>query len=560
MSLKNLYRSNLVWFIVAMLMVPFFLWFSHNATQQLVQAKASLKHSYNVLFLVEQLRAGIEMLETARRGYILTSQEQYLEPYHQAKRQLPKDLEALKQLTVDNSSIHQALLTIEPVIQSLVRMVTADIRNPSQDAKVIASNMSDVKVLLDQARQLLEEVSNEERRLLAIRTVETESRQEDLNLTLMIMGAGFLAVLMFTFIKLFLEVAERKRNELSLSESKAENELTVHNLSLMGELSSLLQACSKTEESLEVIKRYVQRMLNADSGVLYLFRDSRNLLEQSTKWGLEAKSQPTFEPDDCWALRRGEIHLLDENEHNMPCAHLHEDEVTNSLCVPIVAQGTVLGILHFENTQHQSFSSLDTSLAHNLASQIALALASLKLRETLRNLSVRDPLTSLFNRRYMEESLHREIASAKRKGHQLGVVMLDVDHFKRFNDTFGHDAGDVLLREVGNILLLNCRESDIVCRFGGEEFVIIYPETSPEFVLQRAETLRQAISGMQLKHFGRLLGEVTASFGIASFPEHGTTIQELLKAADEALYRAKGEGRNRCVLADNATKSATVSL
>lgn len=554
MHLKAIYKSHLLWFLVAMLMVPLFLWLSHNATQQLVQAKSSLQHSYNVLFRAEQLRASVEMLETARRGYTLTSQEEYLEPYHYAKRELPKDLEALKQLTIDNGSIQQALQTIEPVIQSLVRRVTADVRNPSQDAKMIASNMSEVKILLDQARQLLEEVSGEERRLLAMRMVESENRQKDLNLTLMIMGAGFLAVLIFTFIKLFLEVAERKRNELSLSESKAENELTVHNLSLMGELSSLLQACSKTEESLEVIKRYAQRMLNADSGVLYLFHDSRNLLEQSARWGLEPKSQATFEPDDCWALRRGEMHLLDENEHNMPCAHLHEDEVTNSLCVPIVAQGTVLGIMHFENTQHQNFSSLDTSLAHNLASQIALALASLKLRETLRNLSVRDPLTSLFNRRYMEESLHREIASAKRKGHQLGVVMLDVDHFKRFNDTFGHDAGDVLLREVGNIMQLNSRVSDIACRFGGEEFVMIYPETSPEFVLQRSELLRQAIVAMQLKHFGRSLGEVTASFGIASFPEHGATIQELLKAADEALYRAKGEGRNRCVLADNSTR------
>lgn len=554
MHLKDIYKSHLVWFLIAMLMVPLILWFFHNATQQLVQARVSLEHSYNVLIRAEQLRAGIEMLETARRGFILTSEEQYLEPYHQAKRELPKDLEALKQLTIDNGSIQQALQTIEPVIQSLVRRVTADVRNPSQDAKMIASNMSQVKILLDQARQLLEEVSSEERRLLAMHMVESENRQKDLNLTLMIMGAGFLAVLIFTFIKLFLEVAERKRNELSLSESKAENELTVHNLSLMGELSSLLQACSKTEESLEVVKRYAQRMLNADSGVLYLFHDSRNLLEQSARWGLEPKSQATFEPDDCWALRRGEMHLLDENEHNMPCAHLHEDEVTNSLCVPIVAQGTVLGIMHFENTQHQNFSTLDTSLAHNLASQIALALASLKLRETLRNLSVRDPLTSLFNRRYMEESLHREIASAKRKGHQLGVVMLDVDHFKRFNDAFGHDAGDVLLREVGNIMQLNSRVSDIACRFGGEEFVMIYPEASPEFVLQRSELLRQAIVAMQLKHFGRSLGEVTASFGIASFPEHGATIQELLKAADEALYRAKGEGRNRCVLADNSTR------
>ncbi|MDP2246908.1 MAG: GGDEF domain-containing protein, partial [Nitrosomonadales bacterium] len=441
----------------------------------------------------------------------------------------------------------------EPVVNAILKLVTDDVRTPVRDPELIADTMHKAKLLLDEARRLLTEMEQEEKRLLEIRVSSTETSQQDLNYKMLLMGGSFLLVLIYTFIKLFAEVAERKRSEAGLIETKALNEMTVHNLSLMGQLSSLLQACSKTEESLDVISQFAARMINVDSGALYLFKESRNLLEESAQWGLKQKSKPSFEPDDCWALRRGEVHVFDQLEHTMACRHVDSEAPIQTLCVPIIAQGTVLGILHLENHHHQSMTELQQTLAHNLASQIALALASLKLRETLRNLSVRDPLTGLFNRRYMEESLHREIATAKRKDRHLALVMLDVDHFKKFNDTFGHDAGDMLLREVGSLLQSNSRISDIACRFGGEEFVMIYPETEASFVLQRTEQLRQAISAMQVQHFGRSLGQITASFGIAVFPDHGSTIQELLKCADEALYRAKAEGRNRCVLAEKSS-------
>ncbi len=549
-KVKNIYRSHFAWFFIAILMVPLFLWFSHSATNQLVQAKALLEHSYNVLFRCEQLRSGVELLETARRGYVLTSEEQYLEPYHYAKKQIPEDIKALNELTADNLIMQQNMQAIEPVVDSLLDLVTRDIRNPAKDSGLVTETMHQAKALLDQARYLLTEMEKEERRLLEIRISDTETRQQELNYKMSLMGVSFLLVLIYTFMKLFAEVAERKRSEAGLIETKAQNEVTVHNLSLMGELSSLLQACSKTEESLEVISQFAARMINVDSGELYLFKESSNLLEESTKWGVVSKSQPSFEPDDCWALRRGEMHVLDQLEHTMSCRHVEADPGVRTLCVPIVAQGTVLGILHLENHHHQPITELQQTLAHNLASQVALALASLNLRETLRNLSVRDPLTGLFNRRYMEESLHREIATARRKNRHLAVVMLDVDYFKKFNDTFGHDAGDMLLREVGGLLQANSRISDIACRFGGEEFVMIYPETEPNVVMQRTELLREAIAAMQLQHFSRSLGQITASFGIAIFPNHGSTIEELLKSADEALYRAKGEGRNLCIMAE----------
>jgi len=260
---------------------------------------------------------------------------------------------------------------------------------------------------------------------------------------------------------------------------------------------------------------------------------------------VDSRSEVVFDSDHCWALRRGEMHVLDGGDHALACRHLHDWNDVSTLCVPIVAQGNVLGILHVERHHRKPILPAEVSLANNLATQIGLAMASVKLRDTLRNLSVRDPLTGLFNRRYMEESLQREIATAQRKNRPLAVVILDLDYFKKFNDTFGHETGDFLLREVGSLLSRKSRVGDIACRFGGEEFVLIYPEAEPEIAVQLAQQLREAIHGLHLQHFGRPLGQVSASLGLAFFPVHGNTADQLLRAADKALYVAKAAGRNR---------------
>jgi len=184
-----------------------------------------------------------------------------------------------------------------------------------------------------------------------------------------------------------------------------------------------------------------------------------------------------------------------------------------------------------------------------VADSVALALANLKLRETLRHQSIRDPLTGLFNRRYMEETLERETRRVARAQRPLGIIMLDVDHFKLFNDTFGHDAGDSLLREFGNFLRAHVRGEDVACRYGGEEFTLILPEASLEVTRQRAEHLRGDIKHLHAQYHDQPLGAVALSLGVAVFPDHGSTGEAVLKAADAALYRAKREGRDRVVVA-----------
>ena len=188
-------------------------------------------------------------------------------------------------------------------------------------------------------------------------------------------------------------------------------------------------------------------------------------------------------------------------------------------------------------------------LATTVAEHIALAMANLKLRETLQNQSVRDALTGLFNRRYMEESLKREMQRCDRKQQPLSIVMIDVDRFKRFNDTFGHNAGDAVLRELAQLLQKYVRGSDIACRYGGEEFTLILPEASLDVTQQRAEQIRTAAKQLNVECNGQSVGAITLSMGVASFPNYGLDPEVVIKAADEALYRAKNEGRDRVIVA-----------
>jgi diguanylate cyclase (GGDEF)-like protein len=213
----------------------------------------------------------------------------------------------------------------------------------------------------------------------------------------------------------------------------------------------------------------------------------------------------------------------------------------------MMAQGDTLGLLYlyFQNTDNIAESV--TELGETVAQNIAMAIANLQLQDTLRYQSLRDPLTGLFNRRYLEESLTKEIDRAKRKQQFIGIMMMDIDHFKRFNDTYGHEVGDVVLKKVGNYLLKKIRQYDLACRYGGEELVIIMPGASLENSIFRAEEIREGIKQLKLEHEGVKLAQVTVSIGVSCFPDDGTNASSLIRVADKALYRAKQQGRDRVV-------------
>ena len=200
------------------------------------------------------------------------------------------------------------------------------------------------------------------------------------------------------------------------------------------------------------------------------------------------------------------------------------------------------------------FSEVEKQLALTVADQIGLALANLRLRETLRSQAIRDPLTGLYNRRYMEGSLEREVRRAERNQRSIGIIMIDLDHFKKLNDTLGHDAGDTVLREVGAFLQTHIRGEDIACRYGGEEFTLILPEVTLEVTRERAEQLRTEFKQLDLRHRYQSFGIITLSLGVAVFPQHGSTAPAVMRAADSALYRAKETGRDRVVISQEGNE------
>jgi diguanylate cyclase (GGDEF)-like protein/PAS domain S-box-containing protein len=356
--------------------------------------------------------------------------------------------------------------------------------------------------------------------------------------------------------------AQRQHAE-SLDILVKESELRTKQITLLNEMGSLLSSSGTVQEACAVVADSAQKLFpEACSGTLYLMKSSRDLVEVAVRWGKTSISGPTFPSEACWSLRLGQPYWSEHPGGGIACQHLPKSSTAWCLCVPMVAQGNTIGVLHFEfegATQIRSESGTEKlqdsyqRLAISAASQIALSLASLQLCETLRELSIRDPLTHLFNRRFLEESFERELQLASRKKQSIAVLFLDLDHFKRFNDTFGHEAGDLVLLSLADLFRNFFRATDICCRYGGEEFAIVLPESSSENAAARAEDLCSEVKRLRLQYKNQPLGTLTLSVGVAAFPEHGSTCLGLLKIADKCLYESKTHGRDRVTVADSQT-------
>lgn len=320
------------------------------------------------------------------------------------------------------------------------------------------------------------------------------------------------------------------------------------------EMLEMIQCCRTVEQAYEIASNQLGALFAPASGALCITSSSRTLVEEVASWGAEPATERAFAPDDCWALRRGKLHKVADASSPVRCQHIARGLGDGTICVPLVAQGETLGLLYLENCEkpvsppgRDPLEDLSRR-AKTVAERLSLALANLQLREVLRLQSVRDPLTGLFNRRYMEETLTRELARAARRKESVAVAFCDLDHFKQFNDTFGHEAGDLALREFGKLIKSHVRVGDLACRYGGEEFVLILPDASAEVARGRAQAIVNEAQSLGFSQSGRTLGGITVSIGVAVYPDQGSTSEELLHAADQALYRAKQEGRNRAVV------------
>ncbi len=371
----------------------------------------------------------------------------------------------------------------------------------------------------------------------------------------------------------FFDVTEKRQMEAQLHETMAQLEDTVteinnhsQQISLLNEMGELLQSCLTLQEAYQSITEVVPRLFPDLAGILFIVTPRKSVFLQAVAgWGEVHIEEKIFTLDDCWALRRGGVHIGKNYSSGLICKHLPASSA-DYICVPLIAQGEILGLIYMQaaadNGAETVADEAHTLLIHKqqlavtVAKQISMALANLSLRESLHIQAIIDPLTGLYNRRYMEETLNREIYRARRREAPIGIILMDIDYFKRINDTYGHEAGDTLLAALGGFFKKQIRREDVPCRYGGEEFLLILPDANLENTYRRAEELREIIARFDVKHLGLSLGKITASFGVANCPEHGEDMEDVIRAADAALYLAKAGGRNQVVIADVTQENA----
>lgn len=323
------------------------------------------------------------------------------------------------------------------------------------------------------------------------------------------------------------------------------------------QMTDMLQSAGDYADANAVLRATVEDLLPDAGGALYVFSNSRDRLTLSTEWGAPG-AEPrgdTIGLQQCWALKRGKPHISRPGGLGLCCEHCHGPDAT--LEIPMIARGEILGLLQISVSGHDAEARLDAlkGVGSAVADAMSLALANLALRDKLRGQALRDPLTGLYNRRYMEDTLQRMVQLADRDRSELSVLMLDLDHFKRLNDHHGHARGDAALRDVAATMIASLRDSDIACRYGGEELLVILPHCGVEAAARKAEQLRASIEQLSEKDGA----EISASFGVASLSPATRSVAELMAAADAALYRAKREGRNRVVCASSA-RTAQLAL
>ena len=413
----------------------------------------------------------------------------------------------------------------------------------------------------NQLRALYRYLTTQEDELLVERRVETEqasSLTRALAAAATVLSLIFLTA-MFWFIRRAQVRTVRTQEQLrtahtQLVESFEGTKHLSESLQKLGQFGELLQSCRSLDEIREGLGGALADLLPNLGGRLALINSSQNLAAIGAHWGQHGLiAESVFAPEDCWALRRGQPYPLAGATSSFVCKHVHwpNEDLPDAgyLCVPLAAQGEMLGVLTFDGNHRPTQDERRMALA--AGEQLALALANLRLQDTLRTQSIRDPLTGLFNRRYLEVSLERELMRAARRSLALAVLMLDIDHFKRFNDSHGHEAGDALLAQFAEVLKRTTRNEDIACRYGGEEFTIVLLDSEGDIATQRAEQIRAAVAEMSVKHREQQLEHLTVSIGVAVFPTDGRTSEELLRRADAALYTAKKIGRNRVVAANS---------
>ena len=346
------------------------------------------------------------------------------------------------------------------------------------------------------------------------------------------------------------EMKDRRLSAASAVQARREVESLFH-------MTDMLQSAIGYSDANAVLRATGAKLLPDHGGALYVFNNSRDRLDLSTSWNWPGERGPeaTISPTPCWALMRGKANLNLPGANELRCEH-HVGDLT-VLEIPMMARGEVYGLLKVEDSGPDAEARLAEAqpIGRAIADAMSLALSNIALREKLRTQALRDALTGLYNRRYMEDTLDRFANLAERSGSSLTAIMIDLDHFKKLNDEHGHALGDAVLTEVASVIMGGIRPCDVACRYGGEELVVLLPDCTLREGAKKAEILRTRIEALSENHGAR----ITASFGVASIPESSQRVSEILANADAALFKAKAQGRN-CVVTAPLKRVGTVEL
>ncbi|WP_237132016.1 diguanylate cyclase [Pseudohongiella sp. O18] len=495
--------------------------------------------AYQRILQIENLVTALFEAESSQRALLVTQDNVYFLE-HQSRRQVVESLLVPFQTnsTSGNDSTAQELVSLTNERLALMDRISQTLQSSGVAAAAESLHAYEGKFLMDQIVAVAAELTANERDGLQARSALSSDHTDQLTWLLASVAALNLILLSGAFLAISNTL---RKNSTLMFKAKS----TTDDISHINQLSSSLQSCNSLPESVPVLQHYLLRLFPSSSGGIYLLRASRNLLQLSASWGDITGLPDPIEPNDCWALRLGKSHIMPDRRSALPCPH-HESDAS-SICIPLLAQSDIVGLLtlRFENPRLLVESQVRAEL---VATHTSAALASIILREALQQQSIRDPLTGLFNRRYLEITLERELTRAERSKASLSIMMLDVDHFKSFNDQFGHQAGDHVLKEFGQVLRKQVRGEDIPCRYGGEEFLVAMPNTSADEAKMRAEEIRQQLTNLSLAFQGQPLPRITISVGVAAYPMHASDRDALIHIADNALYSAKKQGRDRVVV------------
>jgi len=501
---------------------------------------------------LEELVSYVKDVQSAPRGYVITGQKDYLSSYNSAIPDIKTTVARLDVFIPDDtqqqlrfSELRREIDKRLQISENLIEIY--DEQGRDEAFAFVASGLG--KMEMERIRNLAGDMISNEKNQLTIREHNLALAVDKTLANGLFAFALSVFTLIILFILIFMISIKRKRAEKEAEQALQDvNELLEENR-LVGMLSEYLQSCQQLDEAYEIIEKHVPEILPNTSGAVYRMLNSKNLIRRTLSWGEHIPETENFQPRECWALRRGHEHKYSFGKTEPRCQHDTGGEVKTSLCIPMQAHGEIVGLLYVTSYGGGDLSQTKRQTAQRISEQISLATSNLELQETLREQSTKDPLTGLFNRRYFEDTFEREVARAERSEEPLSLLVLDIDHFKRYNDTMGHDTGDILLSHFAKILLGKTRKEDVAVRYGGEEFVFLMTRANTKLAEKRAKEISKAVKEMDITHKQESIGNVTVSIGVASYPEHGKTLADLLHVADKALYKAKADGRDRVVVA-----------